>query len=236
MLRKHFPTLGTRAPGAVRHITYSCMLILSLDVIPVSATPVGWSAFDLGGHSVIEDPLGNQYLSPTATLGLSFDAALTSTWVADLGFAPTSDLSGLLTAYGLPTTTSPDVNSNGFDSADLVSGFGEPAKNFVIDFGITQDSSPSGPDTFVLTRGWLAPVSGSNVGRAFVAHSNFSGTDRGGVLVQADTGSGANTVSIFTGTWLTRGTATVPEPATGGILLLALMVLGAVSAGRTRYR
>jgi len=197
------------------------------------AVPVGWTVGVEGGFDGVTDPDGVAYLSPVETRNRSFDDVMASTFVVDLGFLPVTSVDPLMTAYGLPLSTTPDNNGNGsWDSGDAVSGIGEAARNFLLEFGATQDASGSGPDTFTLTRGYLASATTSQVtGRFDVALVVTNGTNRG--LVRTSSSGVANdSSSEFIGFWLVRSPAAVPEPAPIALLSIAIGMLAACRVRR----
>lgn len=187
--------------------------------------PLGWSASALAGETIIVDDVGNQWLSPTATLGMSYNDAIASTWVVDHGFQSVgaSQFVGLLSAYGLPSM-SVDVNGNGFiDTPEYNSGYGLIAKSFVLDFGHTYHAtSPNWGVT--RTWGYLSPDSDPTMaGIGLVGLLVTNGTNYGGVE-SGQRSIDATVSNDFFGTWLfnsaTSSVNTISEP--GASMLIAL--------------
>ncbi len=193
------------------------VVILIITPLVTQALPVGWSQFALNGHQVVQDSNGNQWLSPTATFGLSLDDSASSTWVLNEGFGTVSSslFATLLTSYGLPTATTvtPYVSANfSFD-------YGILAKNFILDFGSTYTE---GPNNFTSsgTRGSLEPSSSSNIGAGWVDLLVNNGTNFGGVLFEQDLGVPTTYSDAFSGVWLYKAANPgTPVPVPAGILL-----------------
>lgn len=194
----------------------------------IHALPLGWSSTTLSGETVIVDDVGNQWLSPVATQGMSYNDAVVSSWVTDQGFqsVDSAQYVGLLSAYGLPAMTV-DTNGNGYiDTDEYSSGYGLIAKSFVVNFGHTyQAISPNWGVT--RTWGYLSPdLDPAMAGIGLVGLLVNNGTNFGGVE-SGQRPIDASLEHADFGTWLFNAVGSqvnsVSEPSTSTLIVLGCL-------------